>query len=84
MSVYTSRLKSPLFNLVKNGTKTIEMRLMDEKRSQFKVGDILIFKKLPDEIETVKKILKEEMESVVNLKVKLDVDVELGSTWDLK
>ena len=26
----------------------------------------------------------EEMENVVNLKVKLDVDVEIGSTWDLK
>jgi ASC-1-like (ASCH) protein len=54
MSVYTSRLKAPIFNLIKNGTKTIEMRLFDEKRSQFNVGDILIFKKLPEEIETVK------------------------------
>lgn len=53
MNSYVSRLNEKLFYLVKNGTKTIEMRVLDEKRSQFKVGDILIFKKRPEEIETI-------------------------------
>ena len=30
------------------------MRLLDEKRQQYQVEDILIFKKRPDEIETLK------------------------------
>ena len=37
-----------------------------------------------DEVEIVKKILKEQMTKVAQLKVLLEVDVETGSTWDLK
>lgn len=36
-------LNEEFFNLIKNGTKTIEMRLLDEKRKTYKVGDFLIF-----------------------------------------
>ena len=39
--------KSP-FEGIKNGTKTIEFRLFDEKRQQIKVGDKIEFSKLPD------------------------------------
>ena len=39
--------KSP-FEKIKNGTKTIEFRLFDEKRQQIKVGDQIEFSKLPD------------------------------------
>lgn len=38
--------KSP-FEKMKNGTKTIEFRLFDEKRQQIKVGDQIEFSKLP-------------------------------------
>ncbi len=31
------------FNLIKKGTKTIEMRLYDEKRRQIKEGDLITF-----------------------------------------
>ena len=31
------------FVKIKNGTKTIEMRLYDEKRSRIKVGDFIVF-----------------------------------------
>ena len=41
------------FNLIKNGTKTIEMRLYDEKRKQFKVGDYLIFDNKSNPNETI-------------------------------
>lgn len=40
-------LESP-FERIKNGTKTIEFRLFDEKRQQIKVGDKIEFSKLPD------------------------------------
>ena len=36
-------LNDEYFALIKNGKKTIEMRLLDEKRKSFKVGDTLIF-----------------------------------------
>ena len=36
--------KSP-FERIKNGTKTIEFRLFDEKRQQIKVGDKIEFSK---------------------------------------
>ena len=68
--------------MVKVQNKFDELAL--ESKIVAQVHDELVIDATINEIETVKKILKEEMESVVNLKVKLDVDVELGSTWDLK
>lgn len=48
------------------------------------VHDELIIDCLGSELENVKKILKETMENIVSLNVKLVVDVEYGKTWDLK
>ncbi len=39
--------KNP-FEKMKNGTKTVEFRLFDEKRQKIKVGDKIEFSKLPD------------------------------------
>ena len=36
------------FEKIKNGTKTIEFRLYDEKRQNLRVGDKIEFSKLPD------------------------------------
>lgn len=41
--VYNMRLNNEPFELIKNGTKTIELRLNDEKRSLIKTGDIVLF-----------------------------------------
>lgn len=41
--IHNLHLKDKPFNLIKNGTKTIELRLYDEKRSLIKVGDIINF-----------------------------------------
>ena len=38
-------LDEDIFNVVKNGTKTVEVRLYDEKRKNIKVGDKLTFLK---------------------------------------
>ena len=45
-------LESP-FERIKNGTKTIEFRLYDEKRKKIKIGDKIEFSKLPDLQEKV-------------------------------
>ena len=42
------RLHNSPFKLIKNGTKTIELRLNDEKRQLIKIGDVIEFKKEPD------------------------------------
>ena len=36
------------FERMKNGVKTLELRLYDEKRKKINVGDLIIFQKLPD------------------------------------
>ncbi len=50
----TIHLDSDIFEIVKNGTKTVEVRLYDEKRRKLKVGDTLVFLKRPDDIEQIK------------------------------
>ena len=42
------KLNESPFERIKNGIKTIEFRLYDEKRQQIKVGDKIEFSKLPD------------------------------------
>ncbi len=42
------KLNESPFERIKNGTKTIEFRLFDEKRQQIKVGDQIEFSKLPN------------------------------------
>lgn len=36
------------FELIKSGKKVIEVRLNDEKRQKVKIGDTIVFAKLPD------------------------------------
>ena len=37
------------FNSIKNGTKTIEMRLFDDKRKEMSIGDEITFIKMLEE-----------------------------------
>ncbi len=46
--IHNMKLNEKPFNNIKNGTKTIEYRLFDEKRKLLKVGDRIVFSKLPD------------------------------------
>ena len=46
--LHKMKLKESPFERIKNGTKTVEFRLFDEKRQQIKVGDQIEFSKLPD------------------------------------
>ena len=45
------------------------------------IHDELIVDAVPEEIEAVKQILKQEMENAVNLTIKLEAEVSLGDSW---
>ena len=47
------KLQESPFERIKNGIKTVEFRLYDEKRSKIKIGDQIEFAKLPDLQETI-------------------------------
>lgn len=51
---YEMKLKSENFNYIKMGTKRIELRLNDEKRSIIKIGDTITFLKEPEKVERIK------------------------------
>ncbi|WP_300380771.1 DNA polymerase I [Clostridium sp.] len=59
--------------------KLIEKNL--KSRMILQVHDELILNVKKDEIEVVKNLVKEEMESVLDLSVPLEVDSNVGSTW---
>ncbi len=42
------KLKKSPFELIKSGEKRIEIRLYDEKIKKVKIGDTIVFSKLPD------------------------------------
>lgn len=48
------RLDEEYFEMIKDGIKTVEYRLNDEKRQQIKVGDTITFYKRPLEEEILK------------------------------
>ena len=52
--IHEMSLTSAPFDKIKNRKKTIEIRLYDEKRRGVKVGDIILFSKLPDKKEKIK------------------------------
>lgn len=53
------KLNENAFNKIKNGTKVREYRVNDEKRKQVRIGDTIVFKKLPDLLEEVKVEVKD-------------------------
>ena len=52
--LHKMKLNEDPFNRIKNGTKTIEFRLFDEKRQQIKIGDTIKFLKEPELNESFK------------------------------
>lgn len=51
--LHKMKLQESPFERIKTGTKTVEFRLYDEKRSKIKIGDQIEFSKLPDLQETI-------------------------------
>jgi len=52
--MFELRLDEDIFEIVKRGTKRVEIRLYDEKRKKLKIGDIIIFSKEPLNEEKIK------------------------------
>ena len=50
---HSMKLLQQPFEDMKNGTKTIEFRLNDEKRRQIKIGDTIVFYLMPDLKESI-------------------------------
>ena len=48
-----------LIEVVKNGTKTVEVRVYDEKRRKLNIGDTITFLKRPDDIEKIDAIIED-------------------------
>ena len=53
MIQHNMNLDSVPFEMIKSGTKTIELRLYDEKRRKIKVGDMIVFAKNDGSAETL-------------------------------
>ncbi len=50
--MHTMKVQTKYYQLLKNGTKTIELRLWDEKRQLVQVGDSITFSDLSDPNDT--------------------------------
>ena len=50
---HTMNLNPVPFSMIKNGTKTIELRLYDEKRSKISIGDTIRFCNSENPSETI-------------------------------
>lgn len=71
-------------DIIKLAMVNVDKRLIREKlksRLILQVHDELIVEAYKDEAETVKKILAEEMQGVMELKVPLKVDISEGHSW---
>lgn len=71
-------------DIIKIAMVNVFNRLKEEKLKSnliLQVHDELIIEAYEDEIDRVKVLLKEEMESAVNLSVDLDVDLNIGNSW---
>lgn len=53
MTKHVMRLHQAPFELIKNGKKSIELRLNDEKRQRIRVGDEIEFRLSKDETKTL-------------------------------
>lgn len=52
-NIVDMKLSSKPFEAIKNGTKTVEMRVLDEKRALLKKGDHIMFTKIGQEEEKI-------------------------------
>jgi DNA polymerase I len=74
--------------MIKIAMIRIEQKLRAQKlqtKMTLQVHDELLFDVPKDEIETVRAVVKQEMENVIKLNVPIVVDVCIGQNWrDLK
>jgi len=72
-------------DIIKMAMLRIDQALKARKlqaRMLLQVHDELVFEVPPQELETVARLVKENMESVMDLKVPLVVDLKAGKDWE--
>ena len=55
IQIFNMKLSPKPYDMIASGKKTIELRLLDEKRSQIKVGDIIVHMRRPVFVTDVQK-----------------------------
>ena len=80
--LHKMKLNESPFERIKNGTKTIEFRLYDEKRQQIKIGDKIEFSKMPDlqeklEVDVMELYKEESFEKLFRKIYSNDEEIEL-------
>jgi DNA polymerase-1 len=71
-------------DIIKVAMLKVNKRIKEEKlesKMVLQVHDELVFDVIPGEIDILKKVVKEEMESVIKLSVPLTVDCQYGANW---
>jgi len=71
-------------DIIKLAMVNVSKRLKEEKLKSsliLQVHDEIILNVYKDELETVKELVKKEMESVIDFSVPLEVDINTGTTW---
>ena len=71
-------------DIIKIAMVNVYRELKDNKLKSkliLQVHDELIVEACEEELEIVQKIVKQEMENAVNMKVNLDVDLNIGDSW---
>lgn len=58
MTIHNMKLNTEPFKLIKQGKKTIELRLYDDKRQKIHIGDIIIFENISDISQKLKVSVK--------------------------
>ena len=77
-------LQGSAADIIKLAMLGVEKRLENMKSKMIlQIHDELIIDADNSELESVKKVLKDEMENAVKLSVPLTVDEEVGTSWDL-
>jgi DNA polymerase-1 len=77
-------LQGTAADLIKLAMIRIDRELQHRKlqsRMLLQVHDELVFEVIPDEIETMRKLVQDTMENVYSLRVPLVVDVSVGKNW---
>jgi DNA polymerase I len=73
-------------DIIKIALLNINQQLLEKSlksRPLLQVHDELIFEVMPEEAQLLEKIVREQMAAAFKLKVKLDVNIGFGKSWDL-
>ena len=83
-AVMNAPIQGSAADIIKIAMVNVHKRLKKEglkSRLILQVHDELILEAYPDELDLVSALLRTEMENAVDLKVNLDVDLNIGNSW---